>query len=325
MIITDFRRGFSRSYNTISNFVKPTVYANTGSAIYNEVDSDRKFATILSKTAFINQLEDTMLSCPGQVTEDLQAILPRLEINKSSDVYIDETITSLEVPHRIASAWFLKHSKMTNGENFNVILQEKIKNVGIHSAVAYWDPNSLIHGYMFTMLENVNPNYSKATGCIEGEITAFDIVKVKNAGVANDPISPKSKFTVNGRELEKASTEVTGNIVISDSVLVKSNNIRLTLKLNYNRINKLPVAPEVRAYLLELANLQVARLLNDEIDVRVHTVLEPVDGEYDKYDADAIIERLGKAANICFEKDLMNPEVVTSFDAHVSASKVKKK
>ena len=327
-ILPDLRHGLVKTYNTRNNLLKPTTYANSGSAIYTEPDSDKMFAGIVSPTAFTNLLEETMIE-GNQLVGGLSDVLPHLKVTKYSDDYPVETFTSLEIPHRIASSWFMNESHLIDSEGkkekkktaFQDIFISKVKEVGMAPTVAYYCPNSLLHGYMFTMLKSVNPNYSKSTGLISGCVNAYNITKVKNSGVSFDPITTTSNgLAINGeKNSKKLSTKAIGNIVIGDSVLVKSNDVRLDIEILYRRIKKLPVAAEVKELIADLANLQVGLLLNNEIDVRVNTVLHPEDEIYGTYDEDELISKVKSSLSKCKDQGLINPEVTTNFEVSVTS------
>ena len=321
-LIPEFELGLIRNYETTNGTQKPTTYADFGPAIYNDRKGNQ-FATIASPTAFKNLLEETIIGTPGSLIDELDSLLPHLVAHKTSPDYVDEVVTSVELPHRMASSWFLGSKAKMKGikDPFNKILKQKFQEVGVPAAVGYYCPNTLLHGYMFTAIEGLNTHVSKRGGMITGGIESRNVIKVRDAGVAFDPIlvSASGVKSINGSKVEqsKLSKEALGNIIVSDSYVVKGSDVKLSLDINYLGIKKMPVDPALKELIVDLANLQAALLLRSKIDVRVNTMLRPCDGEVDKFNSDEMLEMVVSSCKKCIELGVVNPDIITSFDVNI--------
>lgn len=313
--IESFEDGVVLQYKTLNDDYKPTTYSNSGSAIYNATDGSQ-FATIASPTAFKNLLEATLIQTKGQLINELDGVLPHLSVTKSDKDYIDEDITSIELPHRLGSAWF------TSNDEFRENFLDKVREVGVPAAVAFYCPNTLLHGYLFTSIENLNTNISKGLGLISGSIRANNVVRIKNAGVSFDPVLVKKgekKVSINGEELKgkKLSSSALGHIPIESSFLVTSDDVKVILEIDYDGIECLPVDSRVKELVVNLANYQASKLLNRKINVRVNTILRRVDGVKNEFPEDECLQALIESCEVCKEAGLINPDVVTSFTCKV--------
>lgn len=317
----DFYAGISASYKSINDDYQPSTYANSGSAIYNSTDGSQ-FATLASATAFKNLLEATLIQGQGQLIDELDGVLPHLVICKKDPNYIDVNVTSVEIPHRIASAWFYDSKMRIDKKTFETIFLEKVREVGVPAAVAYYCPNSLLHGYLFTAIKGLNTNVSKGLGMIMGGIRANNVVRIKNAGVSFDPlvVGAGDVKTINGEKVgNKLSSNATGNIVIDSSFLVTSNDVKVSLEIDYDGIDLLPVDTRVKQLLVNLANFQASKLLNRKIKVRVNTSLRPVNSDdMFKYPEEECLQALIESCEECKQAGLINPDVITAFDFKVS-------
>ena len=177
---------------------------------------------------------------------------------------------------------------------------DMIAERGFVSTMCYFCPNTVLHGYMATMLDRVNPNHSKSTGLIEGSVIAHNITRVMNAGVSFDKITPTTGgFEIDGLgKKEKLSSMALGHIPIGTSHYLTSDDVRLNLRINYKGIRRLPVADAVRTMLCDLANFQVGSFLSEEIEARRDTTLFPADDVYYE-DVDILQEKLIESLNIC--------------------------
>ena len=296
--------------------------ASIGPAFHNH--NGKLQADVITPAGFANLLELQYFQSPGTLRKGLEC-LPHIAFDVNRPDYPTERVTTIEIPHRLASYYNLLGQ--ANGEKgvVETMVRQKASEVGLAAAVGYFDPNSLLMGYLFTNWDNVNVNISAGSRNIQGSIKAFDVTRVKGAGVSKDPILPSNEYGQLQGAPATLSSKGLGHIPLNSGHSFISDDVRLSAWVLYKQIDRLPVSSELKTLVASLGEFQLASLLSDDIYIRTGCNLFPINEEDGNYEVDEYITKVQKACEACLSKGVINPNTVETFELNIKAKKASKK
>ena len=259
------------------------------------------YTTIATKAAIINKFEECFVDTDGQLIEEFRD-LPHLAIELDHPEHEFKIVkTTFELPHRIGSGVFAVDLGKENSWEFPQQLLDKMKKVGPHQAVAFYDPISALLGSFLSHYKNIPSRWSKFTGAVIAGCVAGNTQPVISAGVTIDPLGTNKDEHILATGKNKISTQGLGNIIHLSNDIV-AEEVYLNMFLNQSRLKFYP--DEVKELLVLLYKYGTLKLLSEGIDLRNRCFLRAT-AEVN-YDEKKLLTKIKKQIKICKEKNLIN-------------------
>jgi CRISPR-associated protein Csb1 len=248
---------------------QPAGFPEIGHVIY-DAPGGKKMCIVDSAASMANHLETVCVNPFDQTLVDELDGLPYVQCvtGENKDKLV---VTSLSEGHRLASTYFLAGTIGDNPQKFGDKLRGEfgLQDLGnrthplpndwwnVLKTIFRYDPNSLVHGILFTALG------IKLSRVLTATLDAFDAARVSTAGVKFDKIGEtKSGQAIFAKDEETAS-EICATFVID-----------LSLLRSFGRSDNNGLNAAQKQLLLGLALWKIGKLLSSSFRFRSECDLE---------------------------------------------------
>lgn len=255
----------------VHNSFQPTGFPDIKASRFVVPGSNQENLLVESPQSIANRLEATIWNSHKKEIQDIFTGIPYVRlINKSTKEYI---ASSLDLPHRIASAYISKTK-----DPFSKKLLQDINSLGVAAATFKYCPNSLLHGCFYS---HIDEGKHKVLRLMGGRIDAFNIVPVVTGGAVKDPISASGKNYDLSLIMEakaesgdvRASTIGAGNIIHYAEEFV-AEKIESVFFIDDGLIDSLPFKDCAKSLLKAIACWKIYTFLNSALRLRSNCILE---------------------------------------------------